>query len=29
MAFVLHKEGDVWRFLSWTWTGTVPKPAAK
>jgi len=29
MAMVLHKEGAVWRFMSWTWTGTVPKAAAK
>jgi hypothetical protein len=29
MAMVLRKEGAVWRFLSWTWTGTVPKAAAK
>jgi hypothetical protein len=29
MAMVLHKEGTVWRFVSWTWTGTVPKVAAK
>lgn len=29
MAMVLHKEGAVWRFMSWTWTGTVPKVAAK
>jgi hypothetical protein len=29
MAMVLHKEGAVWRFASWTWTGTVPKAAAK
>jgi hypothetical protein len=29
MAMVLHKEGAVWRFMSWTWTGTVPKLAAK
>ena len=29
MAMVLHKEGAVWKFMSWTWTGTVPKAAAK
>jgi hypothetical protein len=29
MAMVLHKEGAVWRFVSWTWAGTVPKVAAK
>ena len=29
MAMVLRKEGTVWRFLSWTWTGTVPKAMAK
>jgi len=29
MAMVLHKEGATWRFMSWTWTGTVPKVAAK
>jgi len=29
MAMVLHKEGAAWRFVSWTWTGTVPKVAAK
>jgi hypothetical protein len=29
MAMVLHKEGAVWRFVSWTWTGTIPKVAAK
>ena len=29
MAMVLHKEDAVWRFVSWTWAGTVPKVAAK
>ncbi|MGC2620310.1 MAG: nuclear transport factor 2 family protein [Acidobacteriaceae bacterium] len=29
MAMVLHKEGAVWRFRSWTWTGTIPKAATK
>ena len=29
MAMVLHKEGTVWKFMSWTWTGTVPKAVAK
>jgi hypothetical protein len=29
MAMVLHKEGAVWRFVSWTWAGTIPQVAAK
>ena len=29
MAMVLHKEGGVWRFASWTWAGTVPRTAVK
>lgn len=29
MAMVLHKESGGWRFTSWTWAGTVPKPAVK
>jgi hypothetical protein len=27
MAFALRKEASAWKIASWTWTGTVPKPA--
>jgi hypothetical protein len=26
IASVLHKEGGVWKIVSWTWTGVVPHP---
>ncbi len=29
MAMVLHKEGSVWRFVSWTWAGTSTEIVTK
>jgi hypothetical protein len=26
-AIVLRKEGGAWKVVSWSWTGSVPKPA--